>query len=605
MGVIRPAHISAVLAGLMWVLPFLSNRHPFPLANFYQEWGAFILGLSAMFLLASQRYWQQPTTPRIVLLPIGMMLLVLIQFMLGKVVYLDQVLQHTLYMLWAALLIVLGQHLCKELGLPALVTAQAIFLLLGAELNALISVLQHYSLHTFLDAIVSPPVNSVVVGNMAQPNHLANLITLGLISLGLLHTRWRLRLWQTVVLAAPLLFVLTLSGSRSPWLYLLCMVVMALFWQHRDKPSLPLLHYSLLMLLGFGLMHWIVQLPWLEVSSSSMTSGERLLVEVIDITKDGTDSGKGGFGIRLYLWREAWLIFTKFPLLGVGYGQFAWQHFQLGSELHNTNITGLYTNAHNLVMQVAAEMGLAGLLILIGTLTLWLWQARSVQRSIYHWWGYALLAVLAINGLLEFPLWYAYFLGAAALTLGMLDNTTYRLGLHSAGRLSVMVMLMLGLLTLLQVLQGYNNLVDTVRVIRMKPSPASDDYYQHVRNDLGKLQGMQGFLLRPFVEIFLEESSGWNHIADKGTLNDRVMHFVPIKNAVYLRALLLARAEQQAEARVQIERAIWAYPEDFPENLEKLRALADKDINPARFPALLEFALQKYEERQRAAFTNH
>lgn len=584
------AHVSLAFAGLMWVLPFLYYYHAYPVTTFYQEWGAFVLGLCAMPMLVTQRYWRQPEIPRIVLLPMGLMLLVLVQFAFGKIGYFNQALLFALYLLWAALLIMLGQRLREEFGLPALAAALATFLLLGAELNALIGVLQHYRWHTFFDTVVVVKTGSAVFGNMAQPNHFADYITLGLISLGLLRLHWRMRIWQVALLAAPLLFVLVLSGSRSAWLYLLCMVGMAFLWQRRGKSSLPLLHYSLALLLGFGLMHFVVQIPWLAGSTGSVTTVERLAEEI------GSNGAVSSGSIRLYIWREAWLIFTRFPLLGAGFGQFAWQHFQLGPVLHSTNITGLYNNAHNLVMQLAAEMGLAGLLILLGALALWLLQARSAQRTIYHWWGYGLLAVLAIHSLLEYPLWYAYFLGVAALTLGIFDNTTYRLELRGVGRLSVAAILLLGVMSLQQMLHGYRNMEG---VLSMRPASAADSGYSNrVRKGLVAIYGQS--LLQPYTELFMSSmiEVGTGHLADRRTLNENVMHFVPINPVVYREALLLALSGEQAAAQLQMERAIWSYPGDFPQASEQLRALARED--PAHFATLLEFALQKYEERQRA-----
>ena len=593
----RLAHISLAFAGLMWVLPFLYYHHALPLPAFYQEWGAAMLGLCAMPLLVTQRFWQQPKIPRIVLLPAGLTLLVLVQFALGRVAYFDQALLFALYMLWVALLIMLGHRLREELGLPALATALAVFLLLGAELNALVGVLQHYRWHIFLDAVIMAKVSVAVYGNMGQPNDFANYVTLGLVSLGLLHTRWRLRAWQVVLLAAPLLFVLTLSGSRSTWLYLLCMVGMAFLWSRRNKSNQTLLYYSLLLLIGFVLMHLVVQIPWLAGSSGSITSAQRLFFD-----EGANDSNS----IRLRLWREAWLIFTQFPWLGAGFGQFAWQHFQIGPVSHNN--FGPEWQAHNIIMQIAAEMGLAGLLILFSTLALWFWQARSEQRTPYHWWGCALLVMLAIHSLLEFPLWFAYFLGVAALTLGMLDTTTCRLELRGMGRLSVAAMLLLGLLSLSQMLYiyGYHDLEGGTDTFRASKTDAS--YAQHIRtqrlyDDMAAIQG-RALLLRPYVERLLGDS-GWDHVADNRALNGRVMHSVPTSLVVYREALLLARAGQQAKACAQIERAIWIYPSDFPVVHGQLRTLADMDTNPARFSALLECALQKYEERERLIHATH
>jgi O-antigen ligase len=575
------AHISLTFVGLMWVLPFLYYYHAYPLTTFYQEWSAAVLGLCAMPLLVTKRYWLQPQLPLIVLLPIGLLLLGMMQFVLGRVSYFDQILLLALYLLWAALLMMLGQCLREELGLPALVTALASFLLVGAELNALAGILQHYRWHTFLDAVVTVKISVAVYGNVAQPNHFANYITLGLISLGLLHMRSLLRVRYVALLAMPLLFVLVLSGSRSVWLYLLLMAGMAWLWQRSDKSCLPLLRYTLLLLLGFGLMHGVVQIPWLEGAAGSITTMRRLF-------GDGT-----GGSIRLYLWREGWQIFTQFPLLGAGFGQFAWQHFQLGPVLQNTSIVGLYNNAHSLVLQIAAEMGLAGLLILLGMLAMWLIQCGRSQRTVYHWWGYALLGVLAIHSLLEYPLWYAYFLGVAALTLGMLDTTIYCLKLRGMGRLALAVILLLGVSSVVHLLQNYRNLE---MLKGLEQGVSKNGYFWRENLTAADAQ----IPLRPYFDLFRSGNikGGADYSADKRILNERVISFAPISLVVYREALLMALSGQQAAAQLQMERAIWSYPDDFQAARKDLSALAQK--NPENFAALLEFALQKYEERQHA-----
>lgn len=546
-----------------------------------------MLGLGAMLLLVSRRYWQQPEISRVVLLPVGMLLLVVVQFYLGKVAYFGQALLYALYLLWASLLIMLGQYLRREFGLAALSMVLAVFLLIGAELNALLGVLQHYRWHTFLDSVVTVQNSAAVYGNIAQPNHFADYLALGLASLGLLYVRGWLPGWLVVLLALPVLFVLPLSGSRSAWLYLLWMAGMAFVWQRRDKSQLPLLRYSLLVLLGFALMHWVVALPWLAGATGSITSIQRLFGEV--------SSG----GIRLHLWYEAWLIFIKFPLLGAGIGQFAWQHFQLGPLLHDTSIVGLYNNAHNLLMQLAAETGLAGLLLLSGTLLPWLWQARHAERSIYHWWGYAVLSVLGIHSLLEYPLWYTYFIGIAALLLGVFDPASYRLELRNLGRLSVALMLLLGVLSLQQLRNGYHEIEGLV--VQRPVSDHDRAYLDRMRDGLLAVQRQA--LLQPYADLFMNSmvEVSADHLRDKLAYNESVLRFVPISPVAYRQALLLAQAGEEAAACLQMERAIWSYDGDFHTVAVQLRELASKD--PAHFSALLEFAVQKNEEYQRAIHT--
>jgi O-antigen ligase len=580
------AHISLTLVGLMWVLPFLYPHHAYPVTTFYQEWATALLGLLALPLLLTARFWRAPQVPGIVLLPIGMMMLLLLQFMFGQVAHFDQVLLLSLYFLLAALLMMLGQYLRVELGLPFMVTVLAVFLLAGAELNTLAGILQHYRWHTFLDGFITGKVSAAVFGNIAQPNHYANYIALGLISLGLLHHRFGWRAWLTALLATPMLFVLVLSGSRSAWLYLSFILLLAWLWQRRDRTLRPLLGFAAALWLGYLLMHGLVQLPWLQGGSGSITAAERLFSEAA--------SGS----IRLHLWREAGLIFAQYPLLGAGFGQFAWQHLQLAAELRNPAISGLYNNAHNIVLQLAAETGLAGLGVLFVTLGLWVWQAfvRHAQFSRDHWWGYAVLGVLAIHSLLEYPLWYAYFIGIAALLLGAFDATSHRLELRSVGRLAVAAILLLGAVSMWQGLQSYRHLENALN----SRSGAVSAVAAATRAHEELLATLDYPLFSSYGQMFIAgmmEPSA-DHLAQKLILNEHAMRFLPTATLSYHQVWLLVWSDQPQAARELLEKVIWAYPGEYQRARDELTQLATHQ--PERFQPLLEFATLKYEEYRSA-----
>jgi len=395
-----------------------------------------------------------------------------------------------------------------------------------------------------------------------------------------------------VLLAAPLLFVMTLSGSRSSWLYLLMMAGLAWWWARRDAAQRPLLRYSLLLIAGFGVMHLVVQLPFMSGADSSVNTMQRLF----------GDDASGS--IRLYLWREAGLMFMQSPWLGVGFGQFAWHHFQLLPVLQQGNIAGLYNNAHNLVFQFAAEAGSAGLLALFGSLGIWFYGLRRAALDAAHWWAHAALGVLAIHSLLEYPLWYTYFVAVVAVLLGALDETRYRLELRKVGRLSVTSILLLGLMTLVQLRSGYHQLEQTL-AIRPAASTSSGQasatdrsVFERTRDGLVAVHG--GSLLSPYAELFMSsliEVSG-ERIEAKLELNTRVMRFAPTGATAYRQALLMAQAGRQEQAKAMLEQAIWSYPEDFSGVRRQMAELAEKDS--AHFSALLEFALQKEQEYRRA-----
>jgi hypothetical protein len=88
------------------------------------------------------------------------------------------------------------------------------------------------------------------------------------------------------------------------------------------------------------------------------------------------------------------------------------------------------------------------------------------------------------------------------------------------------------------------------------------------------------------------------HLTEKLALNTRVMRFMPITAVAYRQAMLLAQAGQQEQAKSVLEQAIWSYPNGFTDARRQMGELAEKD--PEHFAALLEFAVQKEQERRRA-----
>lgn len=596
------AQISLALVGLMWVFPFLHYRHQYPLTTFYQEWWAALLGVLALGLLCARGFWQQPEMPRVAQLPVALIFLVLLQWGLGQIAYFEQAKLYVLYLLFAALLMLLGARLRDCFGMVRLATVLAVFLLVGAELNAMVGVVQQYRWSTPLDAVTVMKVSSSVFGNIAQPNHFANYIALGLISLGLLYQQRVFAAVWVMLLAFPLLFVMALSGSRSSWLYLLLLVGLAWRWGRRDVAQRPLLRYSLLLVAGFGLMHLVMQSSLPADAGNSTNTVQRLF---------GNEVSSGG--VRLYLWREAGLMFMQSPWLGVGFGQFSFQHLQWLPELRQAGIVGLYNNAHNLLLQFAAETGVAGLSALVIFVGVWSHgvcrrRTRPAQAGsdeperdtsipdAAHWWGCAILGVMGIHALLEYPLWYSYFLAIAAFLLGALDSTCYRLELRKVGRLAVLAMLLMGLLTLGTLRNDYQRLEQVVAVRPASGAPAES--FEHARNSL--LEMSAGSLLAPYAELFMSSLIEVNdqHLQEKLALNSRVVRFVPISLVVYRQALLLAQSGQQESARNILVQALWSYPEDFPEIRRQMAGLAEKD--PAHFSALLEFALQKEQEHLHA-----
>jgi len=174
----------------------------------------------------------------------------------------------------------------------------------------------------------------------------------------------------------------------------------------RDADSRRLAAYSLLLLPAFAVAQWAATLPLLR-PVVLVTSLERLFELA------------SGVEARLALAREAWGMFLDAPWLGVGWGRFAWHHFLHIASTGPGILPGIANHAHNIVLHLLAEAGIVGAGVLAGGAALWIVDLRKTRFSLEWWWLLALIAVLAIHSLLEYPLWYAYFLGVAALLIGL------------------------------------------------------------------------------------------------------------------------------------------------------------------------------------------
>lgn len=561
----------------MWVLPGLDFRHFRPRASFYPEWDAFALGLAALVLLLLPKSWDKQDIPRSVFLPAGLILLVFLQRWLGLIPYTGHTLTVALYLLWAILLILLGRRLREALGLSALVNTLAIFLLVGAELQAATGLLQHFHWNTPLNRFVLwGEATGTVNGNFGQANSFSDYLALGLISLGLLHSRSLLKPWMTVPLALPLLYGMVLSGSRSGWLYLAALAGAAYLWQRRDQALRPLFIYAALLLPIFALLHGAVQLEGgLTTPLAKMSQ---------------TD----GYSVRLYLWREAAAIFMHYPWFGAGFGQFAWQHFLLGAQLHNPTPDEMGSNAHNLVMQLAAETGLVGLALLVIALFFW-WQGQRKQSTtLDHAWGYGLLLVLGIHSLLEYPLWYAPFLGIATILLGVFDNASFKFEMKRIGAAMAVVILLGGSWALYQTQLGYGHLV---HLTEPKIEGHPEEYEQRVEVAMKVMDA--DLLMRPYADLFMASSApfGINDPAVRLHYSEPALRFAPVDTLGYRVAVLLAVQGRMDEARAMMERAIWAHPKRYPVVRNALPFLIFQD--PEHLVPLREFADAKFIERQR------
>lgn len=567
-------HASLICIALLCVLPFLQPFHRYPLTAFYTEWLAFALGLGVMAVLLDRRSWIAAEVPWVVLSPFLLALLLLLHGVMGWSPYFGHALTGALYLVWAGLLMIAARALVRLCGMDTVFAVVAASLATGALLSAMIGVIQYFNVITPFNALIVRLQSGAIFGNLAQPNHFAAYTTLGLLSFAYLHGRGRLPLPVAALCSLPLLFVLGVSGSRSPWLYLLTAFGFA-FWLRSvsgERSAQRLFLWTGMFLILHYAMQAAVGAGWLRPPEGvAVTAIERLF------------SGAESVTDRLGLWKAAWPIALENPVFGIGWGAFSGRYFDFMTEPGVIAPVGLYNNAHNILLQLFAETGAIGLVLFLAPLVVWAFVVLKARPDARQWWLLAMLGVFGIHSLLEYPLWYAHFLGIAALLLGLGAGPVFVPKLARVGRAFAATVMMVGAWNLSFLWIDYHRFE---ALLRPSSGQLRNTDFAAVMTRLH-----QNSLLAPYIELFTAFPSAVaeENLSGRLLLNGQVIRFTPVHTLVYKQVLLLTLAGRAPEAQALLLRVRRAYPV-APEEFERDLARLARE-HPDRFRPLIESAV--------------
>ncbi len=285
-------------------------------------------------------------------------------------------------------------------------------LLLAGVLSALIAILQVF----WPDGadgnfIARSGLPGRAVGNVRQPNHLSTLLLWALMALVPLAQRGQLLGWRVpgrvwLVLGGLMTFGVVLTASRTGVLGVLMLAVWGLLDKRLPKP----IRQALFAVPVAYLLLWLGMAAWSHLTRATF-GGEARLAE--------GDLSSSRFGV----WSNAWELVLAHPWLGVGMGNFnyAWTLTPFPGRP-----VAFFDHTHNLPLQFAVELGLPVASVLLGALLWALWQAwrRSLAQEDAQAGtagrAAAMIVMLAgVHSLLEYPLWYGYFLLPTAWAFGL------------------------------------------------------------------------------------------------------------------------------------------------------------------------------------------
>jgi O-antigen ligase len=279
----------------------------------------------------------------------------------------------------------------------------AIAWLLAAAISTAIGLLQYLGASEGLGPWVNPAAAGEAFANLRQRNQFASLTMFGLASLLWLYPN-RLNGWQAAAAAAWLAAGNAATTSRTGLLQLLVLGVLIGVWPGAKRQRL--------FIWTAGLLAYVAAALALPAILEFVTgvAGNRLWDRVA--AADACSS-------RAVLWSNVLELIRAKPWAGWGWGELDYVHY--AHSYAGARFCDILDNAHNFALHLAVELGVPIALAICGA-GLWAlirarpWAEPEPSRQM----AWAVVAVMAVHSLLEYPLWYGPFQIALGLCLGLL-----------------------------------------------------------------------------------------------------------------------------------------------------------------------------------------
>lgn len=402
------------VALLLLVAAWLMPLHFLPWVSWHNEVPVFaaVYGLSAWAVCRLTRRGRI-ALPSAMLMFGGLALLVLWQVAMGMITFAGDALVLTLYLVLSALSWVLGFAVTTRAqagpsGRLFIDASEALgllakLLLLGALVSVLLALIQVFDVWESAGWVVRMPQLRRPGANLAQPNHLATMLLMGLASLLYLYEARRLSGWGAGLMFGALALGLAASESRTG---LLNFFLLSVWWLVGHCRAGFRLRAAAMAVAGLA----VLCLFWLWP----------VMMAAISYFEPGATVNTGD-SLRLLVWSQLLEAVWQRPWLGWGLREVSEAH---NAVVHAHSMSAPFTYAHNIVLDMAIGMGIPLTLLLLGLSAIWLWRRLRAVRELPTWYCVAAVLPLAMHSMLEFPFAYAYFLAPAMFLLGVLDGAT-------------------------------------------------------------------------------------------------------------------------------------------------------------------------------------
>lgn len=557
--------VAVVLFVLNWLVPL----HFPPWVSWHSEAMVFV----AVFLLSWGGLLRvlRASGPRTVALPfaalpfVGLALVAAFQRATGVMTFWGDVWALWFYMALCVACLTLGFAAASPSAQPraaadasAPFTLLASVLLVGALASTVIAFAQVFSLWEHSEWIVRMADLRRPGGNLAQPNHLATLLVMGMASLLFLHQSKKLGAIASGLFLFLLCAGIAATESRTGALSLLMLLGWWLLKRRAIDDPTPV-WAGVGCGIGFIGMFW----AWPKLLNALLLSDQAAV---------NTTSSQ-----RLEVWSQLVDAVALRPWWGWGIHEVAKAH---NAVAHSYAVSAPFSYSHNIVLDFALWVGLPLTIFLVGVTAVWLWRRARDANQLLPWYCLAVALPLGLHSMLEYPFAYAYFLAPVMFLLGAIEASLGVKPLVHIGVKPVAALLLVTTVAMAWSVVEYLKIEEDFRVARFEALRIGSPPPEHQRPKV---------LLFDQLGVLLDDA----RITPTPNMSPEAMQVV--KNAAlhypwsatqyrYALALALNGNPVEAARQIQVMRRLWG-ERQYEGVKKKIDELATK------YPELRELSL--------------
>lgn len=333
-----------------------------------------------------------------------LLLLIIYQYLDGKIPFLGDVSVYILYLVGFVFAIKVGGAGFSEIDtlecLAWCIAASAV----GSVFIALVQTLFIDGQHNL---IVPMPSWRRPGANLAQPNNLGTLLLWGQVSVLYLTLAKKLKAMSALVMLGVLTIGVAITESRTALAGILALSIwvtaIPLRMRKMTRVTLSLLYFGI----SIGVfLAWPNFMAAYNEGAWGLHSGDARITNT-------------QIGAREIVWAQLFGAVNMQPLLGWGFGGIP---RALNTVVDQAETSYPFTFAHNIIFDLAIGVGLPFTCFFVMCWLIWIARRTSWSLSNRHWFSLALIIPFLLHSLTEFPFSYAYFLFPAGVAIGALGG---------------------------------------------------------------------------------------------------------------------------------------------------------------------------------------